>query len=78
MIEQVERCLRQHDCDMATFHHIFDKLLFAVPESLTQLVGTIAFYMQEPGFDPRTLHLFTLWVDFQVTRLPHQKNTTTK
>jgi hypothetical protein len=29
--------------------------------------------MQEPGFDPWTLYLFTLWVDFQANRLPHKK-----
>jgi hypothetical protein len=44
--------------------------LKVVPKSLAQLVGTIAFYMQESGFDPWTLHLFTLWVDFQAIRLP--------
>jgi hypothetical protein len=44
-----------------------------VPKSLAQLVETITFYMQEPEFNPWTLYLFTLWVNFQVTRLPDQK-----
>jgi hypothetical protein len=44
----------------------------SVPESLAHLIGTIVFYMQESVFDPWTLQLFTLLVDFQATRLPDQ------
>jgi hypothetical protein len=48
--------------------------MYNVFESLAHLIGTISFYMQELWFDSWTLHLFTLWVDFQATRLPDKKN----
>jgi hypothetical protein len=49
------------------------KEIASVPESLTQLVETIVFYMLEPQFDLWIFHLFVLWVDFQATKLPDKK-----
>jgi hypothetical protein len=37
------------------------------------LARTITFYIKKSEFDFWTLHLFTLWVDFQATRLPYKK-----
>lgn len=44
-----------------------------VPVSLAQLVGT-SHYVQELGFEPRTLHLFTFKEDFLATRLLVKQN----
>jgi hypothetical protein len=43
------------------------------PRELSSVGRNIALYMQEQGFEPRTLHLFTIKVEFLVTRLIDKK-----
>jgi hypothetical protein len=48
------------------YFSVFTSLIESEPISLAQLVigRDIALYIQGPGFEPRTLHLFTLRVEF--------------
>jgi hypothetical protein len=44
------------------------------PHELSSIGWDIALYVQEPGFEPQTLHLFTFKVEFQkATRPPTKK-----
>jgi hypothetical protein len=43
------------------------------PHELNSIGWDITLYVQEPGFEPQTLHLSTFKVEFQATRLPTKK-----
>jgi hypothetical protein len=50
------------------------KIIKIGPHELNSIGWDIAPDVQEPGFEPQTLHLSTFKMEFQATRLPKKKN----
>jgi hypothetical protein len=49
------------------------KIIKIGPHELNSIGWDIAPDVQEPGFEPQTLHLSTFKMEFQATRLPTKK-----